>query len=298
MVQDTDVFDTWFSSGQWTFAPLLAQTNSQQETRNKKQNEEVCGLYGAASKEFEEFYPTAVMETGWDILFFWVARMIMLGLYATDEVPFKNVYLHGLVRDKDRQKMSKSKGNVIDPLGVASEYGTDAVRMALVFGTAAGNDIIISEDKIRGMRNFANKIWNISRFILINLENANLKSQISKSQFKIQNVNEATKQDKGILDELDKTVKEMTRLIEGYRFNQAGELIYDFIWHKLADVYLEESKSQISNPKIRENTLEILQYVLATSLKLLHPFMPYITEEIWGKLPGEKQPLIITGWPE
>ena len=281
--QDPDVFDTWFSSGQWPVASLLAQTGS--NSNLKSQN----------SKLFDKFYPTDVMETGHDILFFWVARMIMLGLYITDNVPFKNVYLHGLVRDKDRQKMSKSKGNVIDPLGIAEEYGTDAVRMALVFGTGAGNDIIISEEKIRGMRNFANKIWNISRFVLTNLENLKVKTKNLKLKLKDKNL---TSDDKEILFKLKKTTESVTKNIEKYQFNQAAEEIYQFIWHDFADKYLEASKNQLKDEKLKENTQKILLYVLSNSLKLLHPFMPYVTEEIWQKLPDKKEPLIVADWPK
>ena len=264
-IQDNDVFDTWFSSGQWPFVTLMTT---------------------GAEGDFKKFYPTKVMETAWDILFFWVARMIMLGLYATGEVPFENVYIHGLVRDKDRQKMSKSKGNVMDPLGVTELYGTDAVRMALVFGTSAGNDVIISEDKIRGMRNFANKVWNVSRFILMNLDSG---YQPAKPEG-------TTEKDKWILEEMSKTKKEVTRFIESYRFSQAGEVAYEFVWHKFADIYIEEAKNQLQDNKLKANTQNILIEVLSESLKMLHPFMPFITEEIWSKLPDREKMLIITKW--
>jgi len=296
LIQDPDVFDTWFSSGQWPFASLQAQTGSNLKLKIKNEK--------PPTNDFTKFYPTDVMETGHDILFFWVARMIMLGLYETGKPPFKNVYLHGLVRDKDRQKMSKSKGNVIDPLGVAEIYGTDAVRMALVFGTGAGNDIIISEEKIRGMRNFANKVWNVSRFILMNLENLKLKVKNEKLQLKIQSFTTADKQ---ILKKLEKTIQFVTKNIENYRFHQAAQDLYQFIWHEFCDKYIEQSKSQISgearsrfarqNPNLKINTQNILLYVLSQSLKLLHPFMPFVSEAIWQKLPGREEPLIVTKWP-
>jgi len=274
IIQDQDVFDTWFSSGQWPFATLMT---------GKKD-------------DFKKYYPTSVMETGWDILFFWVARMIMLGIYKTSKVPFETVYLHGLVRDKDRQKMSKSKGNTIDPLGVAKEYGTDAVRMALIFGSGIGNDIVISEEKIKAMRNFSTKIWNASKFVIMNIEN-NKQLTINSKQIK-----PITNPDKQILTELKTTIKESTKHIDAYRFGPAAEEIYEFFWHKFCDKYLEESKKQLQDPKLKQNTQEILVYVLLESLKLLHPFMPFITEEIYQnlqKIINNKQltkSLMISNW--
>ncbi|MCX6806983.1 MAG: class I tRNA ligase family protein [Candidatus Berkelbacteria bacterium] len=287
--QDPDVFDTWFSSGQWPFATL-------QTTK---------------PGDFEKFYPTEIMETGWDILFFWVARMIMLGLYETGKVPFKKVYLHGLVRDKDRQKMSKSKGNVIDPLGVAEQYGTDAIRMALVFGTNAGNDIIISEEKIRGMRNFANKVWNVARFVLMQTEivasseaqsgsQAHWKAEgrTNKAHIFERQASPKTIADRKILQKLDSLIAKIDKDLNNFRFGQAASDLYDFIWHDFADKYIEESKNQLQDEKTKQNTQETLLYTLKTSLKLLHPFMPYVTEEIWGRLPGYKKPLIVSDWPK
>ena len=259
--QDEDTLDTWFSSGQWPF--------------------NVFG-WPEQTKDFKYFYPTTVMETGWDILFFWVARMIMLGIYCTGKPPFKYVYLHGLVRDKDKQKMSKSKGNVIDPLGVIDLYGADALRMALVFGAGPGNDIIISEEKIIGQRRFSNKVWNASRFVL---------GQISKTQdtnYKIKTV-----YDKKILAELNKTTKAVTKALDDFQFHQAAETIYHFFWHTFCDKYIEESKEQPN--------LQLLLYVLITSLKLLHPFMPFLTETIYQLLPSKAKPdkaLIISPWPK
>jgi len=213
--QDQDVFDTWFSSGQWPFATLMTTKKS----------------------DFERFYPTSVMETGWDILFFWVARMIMLGIYCTGKPPFHTVVLHGLVRDKDRVKMSKSKGNVIDPLGIVDIYGADALRMALVFGTGVGNDVVISEEKIKGFRNFATKIWNGARFTIQNLDE-NVK-KLDKKSLKL------TKEDEWILYELEKTTKKVTHALENYKFHQAAEFIYEFFWHKFCDKTIENTKSRI-----------------------------------------------------
>lgn len=263
-IQDPDVLDTWFSSGQWPYAALGYPTG----------------------KDFKTFYPTALMETGYDILFFWVARMVMLGIYRTGKVPFRTVYLHGLVRDKDRQKMSKSKGNVIDPLGVAELYGTDAVRMALTVGNLPGNDIIISEEKIRGHRNFANKIWNASRFVLMNSAKSKAENKKSKVRFAIE--------DKKMLKKLDELVKQTTEDLENYRFHHAADRLYHFFWHYYADKVIEKMK-----PKLAEKAAQALLLEFHTTLlKLLHPFMPFVTEEIWSKLPiKNKKLLMIEKWP-
>jgi len=270
--QDPDTLDTWFSSGQWPFTTL--GWPKKQQTESSKQ--------GAAKiSDFDYFYPTSVMETGYDILFFWVARMIMLGLYTTGEPPFHTVFLHGLVRDEHGQKMSKSRGNVIDPLVVAEKYGADAVRMALVFGTSPGNDINLGESKIQGMRNFTNKLWNIGRFI-IEMGPAGTTSKNPKP----------TTEDRWILEELKKTKKKVTADIEIYRFGQAAEDLYDFIWHKFADKYIEHSKTR------REEAQPILEIVFEESLRLLHPFMPFITEELWQRLPVKKgESIMASPWP-
>lgn len=261
--QDTDVFDTWFSSGQWPFATLGYPAN----------------------KDFKTFYPTQVMETGADILFFWVARMIMLGLYVTGKVPFEQVYLHGMVRDQDRQKMSKSKGNVIDPLGVIDMYGTDALRMALVVGNTAGNDIIISEDKIRGYRNFANKIWNASRFVMMNLDGVPEFPKLNASS-------------KKIIKELSLIEKKITSQIDKYSFHQAGETVYHYFWHTFADKIIEEQKAQLQNSENKSEAQYVLYTVLTACLKMLHPFMPFVTEAVWQKLPKKKSSLLmIEKWP-
>ncbi len=249
-----EVFDTWFSSGQWPFATLMTTKPG----------------------DFKKYYPTDVMETGWDILFFWVARMIMFGLYVTKKVPFRHVYLHGLVRDKDRQKMSKSKGNVIDPLGVIDIYGADALRMALVTGNKPGSDSIIYEEKIKGYRNFANKIWNASRFVLTNLKgfDPKIKPKLSKK-------------DKKILRELNGFSKEISELMDSFKFHQAAEKIYHYFWHTFCDKIIEKEKSRLqgSNKKEKGASQYLLLEILKTNLKLLHPFMPFITEEIYQKLP-------------
>jgi valyl-tRNA synthetase len=265
--KDTDVLDTWFSSGQWPFATLLTSKNK---------------------NDFKNFYPTDVMETGWDILFFWVARMIMFGIYSTGKVPFKAVYLHGLVRDKDRQKMSKSKGNVIDPLAIAKIYGTDAVRMALIIGNTAGSDIIISEEKIKGYRNFANKIWNASRFVLMNLEDFDGEKTVLTEQYK------------KLLKNLEIIKKKITHHLDNFHFSLAGELIYHYFWHTFADKIIEEMKNRIRDNKNKKQAQYVLYKILTDCLKALHPFMPFVTEEIWQKIPQYENKkadlLIIEKW--
>ncbi|HBL52188.1 MAG TPA: valine--tRNA ligase [Candidatus Blackburnbacteria bacterium] len=269
--QESYTFDTWFSSGQWPFATL--QTTQ--------------------PGDFEYFYPTSVMETAYDILPFWVMRMIMLGLYATGEVPFKEVLIHGLVRDKQGQKISKSKGNVIDPIVMAEKYGSDALRMGIVWGALVENDISLSEDNIRAQRNFANKIWNVARYITTQSIEPRAKS-IEKSK-------DTSKQDDAwIKEELGKTIERTTVLLEDYRLNEAAEEIYDFVWHKLADVYLEKTKDRQSEAQ------PTLLFALQESLKLLHPFMPFVTETIWQTLKEtkgvegffEEEALIVAKWPE
>jgi len=260
LLQETDTFDTWFSSGQW---PLTT-------------------LGYPKSKDFKYFYPTSVLDTMWDILPFWVARMIMFGLYLTGKVPFKVVHLHSRVVDIEKKKMSKSKGNVIDPIEMTEKYGADALRMSLVFGVSPASDVVVTEEKIRAMRNFANKIWNAARFVLTNRE-------IKTKNLKLKPTHP---DDKWILAETKKTTKRVTNFIEKYRFDLAAGEIYEFFWHTFCDKYIEMSK------KRREEAQPTLVYVLETSLKLLHPFMPFITEEIWQMLPGKRQPLIISPWPK
>ena len=239
------------------------------------------------------------METGYDILFFWVARMIMLGLYRTGKVPFRTVYLHGLVRDKDRQKMSKSKGNVIDPLGVAELYGTDAVRMALTIGNLPGNDIIISEEKIRGYRNFANKLWNIHRFIVLKaFSGTKDKGQGTKAKYPAG--------DRKRLGELKTLVERVTADLEKFRFHHAAEALYHYVWHAFADKIIESAKPRLASddPVERAAARALLLEIHQTLLKLLHPFMPFITEELWQDLQGvkgqmgkEKGLLMVESWP-
>jgi len=272
--QEKDVFDTWFSSGQWPFATLRA----------------------SQPKDFETFYPTSVMETGWDILFFWVARMLMLGLHRTGKVPFKYIYLHGMIRDKDKQKMSKSKGNVINPLAVVEERGADALRMSLVFGSGADSDLPFSEDKVIAQQRFVNKLWQASKFVLANLGNP---PAGGFDLVKIKNV-KYSKADKWIQKELEKTTKKATQDIEKFRFHEAAQEIYQFFWHKFCDKTIEDVKMRIKEKTrdVKAGKLTLLM-VLCNSLKLLHPFMPFITEEIYQKLPikNKKNCLMVEEWP-
>ena len=279
--QDPDTLDTWFSSGLWTFSTLG---------------------WPEQTEDLKTFHPTQVLETGYDILFFWVARMILMTEAILEDIPFKEVFLHGLVRDAEKQKMSKSKGNVIDPLDMSGKYGTDALRMALVFSTAAGNDIPMSEDKIRGMRNFTNKLWNIGRFIVDfnpNKEIASSKTPrndttrpTSGSDVIANEVKQSqNKDDKAILEKLNKTTETVTEALNKYRFHEASEALYEFIWHEFADKYIESTKNR------RTEAQPVLEYVFRTSLELLHPFMPFITEELWQKLPHEGKSIMIASWP-
>ena len=278
LLRDPDTFDTWFSSGQWPYATMMAND----------------AKHGTST--FADYYPTQVMETAWDILFFWVARMIMFSYYRTGKPPFEKVFLHGLVRDKDRQKMSKSKGNVIDPLGVIDTYGTDALRFALIFSTAAGNDIPLSEDKIKGMKHFANKLWNIARFIMTNIENAELGIRNYES------LQAKTAADTEVLDALKFAMEEVTEGLENFQLHAAAQEIYQFVWHSFADIYIEASKKQLADPELKANTQAILLNSLFKILKLLHPFMPFITEHIWQLLKEQglvkTELLMIAEWPK
>ena len=268
-IRDQDTFDTWFSSGQWPYATLQA----------------------LGKKDFATYFPTQVMGTGWDIIFFWVARMIMFSYYRTGKRPFETVYLHGLVRDAKGQKISKSKGNAINPSDVIKNYGADAVRIALVFSSAAGNDIPLAEDKIRGMKNFANKLWNMARFVLANVSPDALNGLRPKP---------TTDADRAILKSLDDTVRTVTKNLDQFELHQAAQTIYQFAWHEFADIYIEASKSQLADASAATGTQHMLAYILTTILKLLHPFTPFVTEELWGRIHGTKDKtslLMVQPWP-
>jgi valyl-tRNA synthetase len=269
--QEEDVLDTWFSSALWPFSTLGWPDDTE---------------------DLRYFYPTTVMETGYDILFFWVARMIMMGLECTGKIPFSIVYLHGLVRDELGRKMSKSLGNVIDPVDLMDQYGTDALRFTLLTSSTPGNDMKLSIQRVEGNRNFANKLWNAARLVLSNLPEGWTPSGIPKDSLSIP--------ERWILSRLQKVVKEVTDLIEAFQFGEGGRTLYDFIWGEYCDWYLEMIKPRLygSDPQAAEEVREVAVYVLDTVLRLLHPYMPFVTEEIWSYLPQRQAPLIILPWPE
>ncbi len=252
LTQDTDTFDTWFSSGQWPFATLKTTKPG----------------------DFEKYYPTSVMETAYDILPFWVIRMIMLGIYSTNETPFKDVLIHGLVRDREGQKISKSKGNVINPIEMAEKYGADALRMGILWGALVENDVALSEENINAQRKFANKVWNGSRFVLEHLDKT-----IKKG-----------KKDAELTRDLDFFNKRITKFLEEMKLSQAAENIYEWFWHGYCDKYIESSKQGLIG-------YSLMREALIVSLKLLHPFMPFVTEQIWHEL-GRKDLLITSEWPK
>ena len=260
--QETDVLDTWFSSALWPFSTMG---------------------WPEQTAELKTFYPTACLVTGFDILFFWVARMMMMGLHFMDEVPFTDVYIHALVRDAQGQKMSKSKGNVIDPLTIIEQYGTDAFRFTLAAFAAQGRDIKLAEERIAGYRNFCNKVWNAARFTLMNLEGFN-PDGLSLDKL------ELSQGDKWILHRLNETARIVDETLTGYRYNESAMALYQFTWSEFCDWYLELSKQDIYNgtPERKLATQYVLWYTLENLLRLLHPFMPFITEEIWQVLPGSK----------
>ena len=281
--QDEDVLDTWFSSGLWPFSTLG---------------------WPEKTPDLEYFYPTSVMETGHDILFFWVARMIMMGLEFTGEVPFHTVYLHGLVRDEHGQKMSKSKGNVIDPLIVMDEFGTDAMRFTLLVGSTPGNDVNLSINKVEANRNFANKLWNAGRYVISTLDKIPEQASAEPNW---------TPADEYIHARMRQTVRDVNRLFDTYQFGEAGRQIYDFFWTEFADWYIEASKQQIrEGGDCAFYTAWTLVRVLDKCMRLLHPYTPFVTEELWGHLrlavesisnmlapeDGWGQALMVAKWPE
>ena len=282
--QDEDVLDTWFSSGLWPFSTLG---------------------WPEATPDFKYFYPNAMMETGYDILFFWVARMIMMGIEFTGEVPFSTIYLHGLIRDEHGQKMSKTKGNVIDPLITMDELGTDALRFTLLVGSAPGNDMNLSTKKVEANRNFANKIWNAGRFVIGALQQVPAHTEGEAIGW--------TLADSWIWARLQGMIREVDRLFGSHQYGEAGRQIYDFFWAEFADWYLEIAKLQLAEGGERAYaTAHTLARLLDTCLRLLHPFTPFVTEELWGHLKrtceeisphfapkqGWEDALIVAQWPE
>ncbi len=275
LVQETDVLDTWFSSALWPFSTLG---------------------WPDATPELKLFYPTTVLVTAFDILFFWVARMMMMGIHFMGEVPFHEVYIHALVRDPEGQKMSKSKGNVIDPLELMDKYGTDAFRFSLAAFAAMGRDVRLSEERIAGYRNFANKIWNACRFTLMNLEGFDAAALPGDTDLKALTTVEAW-----IMSRLQQVITETRAALDSYAFDQAANVLYQFIWHEFCDWYLELIKPQLydkDDPATRSRCQSVLLQVLSAILRLLHPFVPFITEEIWQKLPGEEGSVMVAPYPQ
>ncbi len=255
--QDPDVLDTWFSSGLWPFSTM--------------------GWPNTESPDFKKFYPTTTLVTGFDIIFFWVARMITMGLEFTGKAPFSTVYIHGLIRDEKGQKMSKSKGNTIDPVKIIDQYGCDALRFTMTsLCTYGGQDIKMSEERFEYGRNFANKIWNASRFVLMNLEG------VDNKDIDFDNLTIA---DKWILDKLNSTAKEVNENIKEFRIGEVAHILYDFFWNSYCDWYVEIAKIQLQDADLKLNTQRVLRYVLDMSLRMLHPIMPHITERVWQLIP-------------
>jgi valyl-tRNA synthetase len=266
LTPETDVLDTWFSSALWPFSTMG---------------------WPKETKLLKKFYPTSVLVTGFDILFFWVARMMMMGLKFMGDVPFRHVYIHGLVRDERGEKYSKTRGNVVDPLDLIDRYGADALRFTLAALTMPGSDLKLSESRTEGYRHFANKIWNASRFVLMNLETFNLgegTEEVRPEDFSLP--------DRWIRGRLNQLIREVHKSLEQYKFNEASHSLYHFIWHEFCDWYLELTKFylyQEGDKKKQLLTRQTLTEVLDAILRLLHPFMPFITEEIWQQLPGRKE---------
>ncbi len=268
--QDEDTFDTWFSSGQWPYATLMSIA---------AEGERFNSLEEYAKLEFfRYFYPTTVMETGYDILPWWVARMVMLGKFATKKEPFKVVFLHGLVRDKHGQKMSKSKGNVVNPLDIIDKYGADALRASLIFNSKIGRDINFSEEKVVGMRNFANKVWNIGRFLYLSREKAGEEKNL---------LPEGVKE---LKEEFKQVKKKYSEYMHSYKIPYALDLLYEFIWHRFADYYVEEFKKALwEGDKVSYKAMESVYF---ECLKMLHPFMPFVTEAVWKIFHGENESIL------
>ena len=288
--QDEDVLDTWFSSWLWPFATFYwpQQMSDSLKTENRK-----------PKTDLDYFYPTSILVTAPEIIFFWVARMIMAGLEFMQDIPFKDVYIHGTVRDIEGKKMSKSLGNVIDPLDIINEYGADALRFSLISITAQGQDIFLSQERFEQGRNFANKIWNASRFVLMNLEPSYIKIGFCES-FKKEDFPPKADQpmaedivNRWILSRFYSVLKEVSKKLDLYKFNEAANILYGFFWHEFCDWYLE-----IIKPDIKNKQNQVVMYkVLEKFLRALHPFMPFVTEEIWQSLPHEGLTIMVQSWP-
>ena len=270
LVQDEDTLDTWFSSALWPFSTLG---------------------WPEKTEDLKYFYPTNTLVTGYDIIFFWVARMIFSGIEHMNEIPFDTVFIHGIIRDSQGRKMSKSLGNGIDPLEIIEKYGADALRFSLVIGTSPGTDLRYSPEKLDSAGNFANKIWNASKFVMMNLENHT--KELNPPQYDLQ------VEDKWILSLLNKLIKEVTTNIDKYELGIALEKIYNFTWNEFCDWYIEMVKTRLydKEDKTRDVALATLHYVLTTSLKVLHPFMPFMTEKIFKTLNPNEESIMLSNWP-
>ncbi len=272
--QETDVLDTWFSSALWPFSTMG---------------------WPEQTKELQTFYPTTILSTGFDILFFWVARMMMMGLHFMDEVPFRDVYLHALIRDKHGKKMSKSTGNVVDPLDLMAQYGTDSMRFALTAFAAQGREIRLDEDRIEGYRHFINKIWNAARFAMMHVSDCD--SAVKETA--LVDIHSLPLAHRWILSRTNDTVKEIRLALDEYRFNDVASLSYQFIWKEFCDWYLEWIKVDLfsKDEQAKLQARGVLLEVLETILKLVHPVIPFVTEEIWSALPGEREMLVTSAYP-
>ncbi|MDY6267799.1 MAG: valine--tRNA ligase [Selenomonadaceae bacterium] len=271
--QDEDVLDTWFSSGLWPF--------------------ETFG-WPEQTEDLKQFYPTSTLVTGYDIIFFWVARMVMMGLEFGKDIPFHHVFIHGLVRDSQGRKMSKSLGNGIDPVEVVEKYGADTLRFMLITGNTPGNDMRFYWERVESARNFANKIWNASRYMLMNLEGFDKNFQPEENDY--------TLADRWILSRYARTARDVTESLDKFELGEAGRMIYEFIWNEFCDWYIELTKARLydkENPRAKNTALYVLSYVLEHTLRLLHPFMPFLTEEIWQKVPHDEavKSIMIADWP-
>ena len=273
--QDPDVLDTWFSSGLWPFSMLG---------------------WPEETEDLKRYYPGHVMETGHDIIFFWVARMVFFGLKFMGEKPFHTVYLHGTVRDAQGERMSKTKGNVLDPVLVTNQYGTDALRFTLITASGPGTDLKLAEDRVEANRNFANKIYNLTRFVLGSLEESKIERDVA-GDVAAPAPEAMSLIDKWIVTSLHRTIERVNRQMEAYQFHEAGRSIYEFLWSEFADWYVEAAKVRLRDDPADPVVPQTLAYVLERSLRLLHPFMPYVTEELWQRLPHRGEALIIAEWP-
>jgi valyl-tRNA synthetase len=289
--QDDDVLDTWFSSGLWPFATV--------------------GWPNTSAADFQRFYPASVLETGYDILFFWVARMVTMGMELTGTVPFHTIYMHGLVRDAQGQKMSKTKGNVIDPIDTLEQFGSDALRYTLVTGSTPGQDVPLSLERVESNRNFVNKLWNAGKYMQNCVQLVSTSSDFNWQRptrlLTPHELSTLSLPERYIISRLHQLIHTVSAQLEAYQFGEAGRLIYEFLWDELADWYIEMSKAHIrsENVEVRQQSVRTLLYVWDLSLRLLHPYMPYITETLWQQLPSDTATsapaigsIMVASWPD